>query len=230
MPLRGKGALVIWHGITAEAEEDLIRWHNTEHIPERVGIPGFLRGRRYRHALEPRRYLDLYETESVETIRSPAYLERLDHPTPWTQRVLPHFRDTARIGCRVLASLGRGQGGAILTARLRLMPGQDAALRAWLGEAGLAAVREPAGVIAVHLLETVPEVTRIRTAEGKLKGGEIGAEEEPWPLVLLVEGTAVEVVEALTGGPLHPEQLAARGVAPDAVVGSYRLEITMDPA
>src|SRR5206468_4560243 len=163
------------------------RWHDTEHILERVSVPGFLRGRRYRHAGGVREYLDVYETESVETIRSAPYIERLNNPTPWTQRVLPHFRDTFRIGCRVVTSVGRGQGGTMLTARLRPAPGQDDALRAWLKGPGLALLGEPTGVVGVHLIETVAEATRVRTAEGKLKGGEVGAAEEPWPWAVLVE-------------------------------------------
>ncbi len=230
MPLRGSGVLAIWHGIAPEAEAELIRWHDTEHIPERVGVPGFLRGRRYRHALRPREYLDLYELESVEVARSAPYLARLDHPTPWTRRVLPHFRDTFRIGCRVLASVGRGQGGAAVTLRLRPAAGRDATLRGWLTGPALALVREPVGVIAAHLLETVPEVTRVATAEGKLKGGEAGPADEPWPLVLVVECTEPEVGEALIRGPLAPARLAEHEAAGDALAGVYRLQTTMDAA
>ncbi len=228
MPLLGKGALVIWHGMTPEGDEEMIRWHDREHVAERVGVPGFLRGRRYAHATEPRRYLDFYETESVETIRSQPYLDRLNNPTPWTSRVLPHFRDTFRIGCRVLASAGRGQGGALLTLRLRPAAGREDALRGWLTGPALAQLAEPTGVVGVHVLETVPDTTRIRTAEGKLKGGEVAAAEAPWPLVLLVESSSVAAAEALSRGALHPDRLAAQGAAPDALAGVYALQLTMD--
>lgn len=228
MPLLGRGALVIWHGITPDGEADMIRWHDTEHIPERVSVPGFLRGRRYRDAVHPRQYLDFYETESVETIRSAPYLERLNHPTAWTSRVLPHFRDTVRLGCRVVASVGRGQGGAALTVRLRPAPGREAMLRDWLTGAGLALLRESAGVVGVHVLETVPETTRIRTAEGKLKGGEVAAADEPWPLILVVECSDLGAAEVLGGGVLQPARLAAHGAGPDPVFGTHDLQITMD--
>jgi len=228
MPLLGQGALVIWHGIAPEADEDMIRWHNTEHIPERVSIPGFLRGRRYDTAHRPLEYLDFYETESVETIRSAPYLARLNEPTPWTSRVLPHFRNTVRLGCRVLASVGRGVGGVLLTVRLRPAPGEDAKLRAWLGGPGLATVREPAAVMGVHVLETVAETTRIRTAEGKLKGGEVDAVEEPWPLILVVECTDAATVEAAVGGSLDLDRLRTHGAAPGALVLAHRLQICID--
>jgi len=227
MPLCGHGALVIWHGITPEGDAEMIRWHNSEHVPERVGVPGFLRGRRYR-STTVREYVDLYETESVETIRSAPYLERLNHPTPWTQRVLPHFRHTFRIGCRVVSSVGRGQGGALVTVRLRPQPGRDEALRAWLSGPLLAALREPAGFVGAHLLETAAETTRIQTAEGKLKGGEVATTDEPWPLVLLVECSDVGTAEALVGGLLHADLLAAHGAGADAVAGTYLLQLTMD--
>ena len=47
MPLQGQGVLAIWHTITPEGEAEYWRWHDREHIPERLSIPGFLRLRRY---------------------------------------------------------------------------------------------------------------------------------------------------------------------------------------
>jgi hypothetical protein len=227
MPLRGHGVLIIWHGITPEGDRDMVRWHNTEHVAERVGIPGFLRGRRYAEAGAARRYLDLYETESVETVRSPAYVARLNAPTPWTRRVLPHFRDTVRLGCRVAASQGRGQGGAMVTARLRPAAGAGGRLRRWLGEASARLGEEPA-VIGVHLLETVAETTRVKTAEGQLKGGEVAAAEEPWPLVWLVEALDPATAGDVAARHLSPDGLRAEGAADDLVVAVHGLELTVD--
>jgi hypothetical protein len=228
MPLLGQGVLIIWHGVTAEGRLDMLHWHNAEHIPERLSVPGFRRGRRYDRSDRGLEYLDLYETASVETIRSAPYLERLNHPTPWTSRVLPHFRDTVRLGCRVAASAGRGQGGTLVTARIRPGGADASALRRWLDGEGLASLLRPAGVVGVHLLETVPETTRIRTAEGRLKGGEGTAAEEPWPLVLLAECSDAGTAEALVAGPLAPAALATRGAGRDAVVVTHRLQVTMD--
>ena len=46
MALLGKGALANWHDVPDDAHADFNAWHTHEHIPERVGVPGFLRGRR----------------------------------------------------------------------------------------------------------------------------------------------------------------------------------------
>ena len=47
MSLAGLGAVCIWHDLLPEASDDFYQWHNREHMPERVGIPGFRRGRRF---------------------------------------------------------------------------------------------------------------------------------------------------------------------------------------
>jgi hypothetical protein len=222
MPLLGKGVLAIWNGIAAEGEDDFYRWHNTEHMPERVGVPGFLRGRRYLSIARPRDYFTLYETESSDTIRSEPYLARLNDPTPWTRRVLPHFRDTFRLGCRVAGSWGRGQSGALVT--VRLQSGGDHLKSSTEAKAPLALLRQLTGVIGVHLLEPAPETTRIPTREKELRGvkpGEVEGGPEPW--ILLVEVNDAELAEPLLRGPLS---VFAR--QPDMVTGTYRLQFSLD--
>jgi hypothetical protein len=220
MPLRGQGALAIWNAITPEGAADFYRWHNTEHIPERVGVPGFLRGRRYLNPETPLDFFTLYETQSADTIRSAPYLARLNDPTPWTRRVLPHFRATMRIGCRVAASSGHGQGGGLLA--LRLFPRE--ARPGW-ADAEVTATARSAGVVAAHLLEPVPETTQIQTKEKELRGAQPGEAEARQPWVLLVELNGAEQGRALLGGPLA--RLAAQ---PETGTAVYRLEFSLDRA
>ncbi len=222
MGLRGSGVLAIWNGIAAEAEGDFYRWHNTEHMPERVGVPGFLRGRRYLATGRPRDFFTLYETETVETIRSAPYLARLNDPTPWTRRVLPHFRDMVRNGYRVVASSGHGQGGVLLIVRLHLGGVGERLLRRW-AEADLALVRQLTGAIGVHVLEPVPETTRIQTKEKELRGHQPGEANPHEPWVLLVEGNDPDLTHPLLRGPL-----ARMAAEPGTAVGTYRLQICLD--
>jgi hypothetical protein len=230
MALIGHGVLIIWHAMTPEGDLEMIRWHDREHVAERVGIPGFLRGRRYDSADRPREYLDVYETESAETVRSAPYVLRLNFPTEWTKRVLPHFRDTVRFGCEVVLTTGRGQGGGLLTLRARSVPGREGPVERWLRETAPAALLDETGVVGVHLLRTVPEMTQVKTAEGKLKGGEVAKGEEPWPWVLLVETGGVGFAEAIADRYFKPADLVTHGVAADAVLGRHRLQLSMDEA
>ena len=123
MALAGQGVLAIWNGIADEAEADFVAWHVREHIPERVAVPGFLRGRRYVAEAGAPKYFNFYETETPETLVAPAYLERLNAPSDWTRRVVRHFRDTSRTVCSVAASLGTGDGAFVGTVRLTSRPG-----------------------------------------------------------------------------------------------------------
>jgi hypothetical protein len=115
MSLLGQGAFVAWHGIAVGREADYDRWHSHEHMLERVGILGFLRGRRYIAADDGPRYLVLYEVAHIDVLTSPAYLERLDNPTAWTREVMPAVSGMNRTLCRVEESFGRGIGHAVLS-------------------------------------------------------------------------------------------------------------------
>jgi len=68
MALIGEGVLIIWHAMTPEGDLEMIRWHDREHVAERVGIPGFRRGRRYDTPAGTREYLDIYETEGRDLV------------------------------------------------------------------------------------------------------------------------------------------------------------------
>ena len=63
MTKSGRGMLMIWTNVPSEAEADFNRWYDREHVAERVAMPGFMFGRRYRTAIDaPLRYLALYGT------------------------------------------------------------------------------------------------------------------------------------------------------------------------
>jgi hypothetical protein len=111
MSLAGEGAVAIWHDIAPEGREEFYAWHGEEHMPERVGIPGFLRGRRYVAIRAELEFFNLYEASSPQVVIGVDYRARLENPTPWTVATVKHFRSVARSVCRVAATYGRGQGG-----------------------------------------------------------------------------------------------------------------------
>ena len=46
MGLLGSAVLVNWGGVVEEKEIEYNEWHSKEHMPERISLPGFLRGLR----------------------------------------------------------------------------------------------------------------------------------------------------------------------------------------
>src|SRR3954451_16430747 len=106
MSLLGGAVVAIWNDITPEGRDNFIEWHNREHIPERVAIPGFLRGRRYRADEGAPEYFTLYEARDSDVLVGADYLERLNNPTPWTKEATAHFRNTVRGVCTNVFSAG----------------------------------------------------------------------------------------------------------------------------
>ncbi len=219
MGLLGTGILAIWNDVAPGGDAEFNHWHTREHVPERVGIPGFLRGRRYVAVSGSPRYFTLYETETAETLASQAYLARLNAPTPWTQRALPLFRNTIRTACRVTRSLGDGVGGVLATLRLGPAAGQEEALRAWLGSTTLPALVERPGLVGAHLHEADLAATTVPTEERKLRAQ--ADQVARW--VVLVEGIETDAVESACRDHLSPEALGRRGAAGEIALGFYRL-------
>ena len=77
MTLRGGAVLAFWHDLAPGGEPEFVQWHNLEHIPERVGIEGFLRGRRYEAAGDVPRYFVLYETENLGVLDGAVIVRRV---------------------------------------------------------------------------------------------------------------------------------------------------------
>lgn len=120
MAFRGASFLAIWNDIEGITPTEYDAWLTHEHMIERVGVPGFLRGRRYIAVDEgPHRYFNCYETRDAAVMTSAAYLERLNNPTPLTQRVMPCLTNFMRMGCRTVGTAGQQVGGALATVRFR---------------------------------------------------------------------------------------------------------------
>jgi hypothetical protein len=106
--MTANGLMAFW----ADIDEDYVlryqQWHNCEHIPERVSIPGFLHGRRYRAENNRPRFLMFYETEGPDVFTSDAYLAALNAPTAWTREALTHFRNPQRAVYSLAATEGQG--------------------------------------------------------------------------------------------------------------------------
>ena len=207
MPLLGEGALVIWNDVAPGSDGEFNHWHIKEHMPERLAVPGFLRGRRYTADSDYPRYFTLYETASVETLGSAPYLARLNAPTHWSREVFPLWRNSIRTACRVTASLGQGMGGCVASVEFGSEPRRDEELRAWLTELVLPRLVERPDVVGAHLCEADAVVSQIATEEKQDRGGSDALVR--W--VVLVEGSAAEPVAAVCHEYLAMELLRQRG-------------------
>ena len=74
MSLAGKGAVAIWQDLIPEARQDYYEWHNRQHVPERLGIPGFRRARRFVAVHGGPQFYTLYEADSYDDVSGKAYV------------------------------------------------------------------------------------------------------------------------------------------------------------
>lgn len=192
MSLSGTGAVAIWHNLTAECRADFYEWHNREHMPERLAIPGFRRGRRYRAVEGEPEFFNLYETADVGVLSGSDYLSRLNSPTPWTKRVVPGFRDVARSLCRVACSVGVGQGGTILTRRFEVAEAEGGSVNDRLANEVLPGVAALAGITGAHLCLADEAASRIRTVEAAAR--RVPTLVPTW--IVLIEGVSAAHVKA----------------------------------
>ena len=213
------GVVAIWHDLAPEAKEEFYEWHSREHMPERIGIPGFRRGRRYLALDGVPEFFNLYEADSAEVLNGLDYLNRLNAPTAWTQRVVPSFRNVARSVCRVVFTSGTGSGGVMLTMRFAI----DAAHRANALEALTQRLLPPAtyvrGVSGAHLCLADEAASRIETADEQTR-----AQTTQLPAwIVLIEGISVASVRS-AGDALAREIVTLRAGTIDTAI--YRHEIT----
>jgi len=219
MSLAGLGAVAIWHDLLPAAKDDFYEWHNREHMPERVGIPGFRRSRRYIAISGAPEFFNLYEADSPETLSGQDYLNRLNAPTAWTQRVIPNFRNVSRSICRVAFTNGVGSGGVMLTLRFAI----DAAHRDGTIDALRRRLLPPVvyrkGIAGVHLCLADDAASSIETAEKKVRADTTLV--PSW--IVLIEGIAVPDVDA-AADDLVPSLMAHAAQTPERAI--YRLEFT----
>ena len=147
------GILAVWSDVDAAGEDDYNAWYDREHLFERLEVPGFHRGRHYLTVLgSPRYFLRHFVTDNAAVVASQAYLVQANQPSPWTRRILPHFRNTNRTACNVVYRIGRGYGAASLTIRLaRAVAGRQDELIGWLSDTQLPALVEQPGLIGAQL-------------------------------------------------------------------------------
>jgi hypothetical protein len=121
------GILAIFHQCRAGREADFEAWYQTEHLVERLGVPGFLFGRRYKGIAGTPGYFCFYLVERPDVLTSKPYLERLDNPTPMTRMMMSEvFTGMNRTICARVSRRGRFRGAFAAIARFNQRPDDGA--------------------------------------------------------------------------------------------------------
>jgi hypothetical protein len=221
----GEAAVAIWCDVAADVKDEFDDWHVHEHSPERLTIPGFLRGSRWVSVDGCNSYFIVYELEELAVLTAGPYLERLNNPTPWSRKMMPNHRNMMRSLCRVRSSFGAGLGEAMLTVRFSPQAGAQDKLERWLNSDLLPALPARKGLCAAHLLRDAGQAQGAPTTEQKIRGGDKTAD---W--IVLVKGYSTDALERLAAEELSEAALDAHRAAPGSIARIYRLAYTLTAA
>ncbi len=161
------GILAIWNDCAGGHEDEYEAWYMWEHLPERMAVPGFRRGRRYEAVTGKPRFFTYYETDSPAVLSSPDYLARLDDPTPLTRRIMSGiFTNIDRTIFRRIVLSGEMRGSFAVTARFAGDPGEDHLTRA----ATMVSTEDGVARAEAWLAAGLPDLEM--SAEESLRGGD----------------------------------------------------------
>lgn len=124
------GLLLSCFDYSPVAADEFHDWYDTEHIPERQCVPGFLDCRRWLESDGRPVHVATYDLASIDVLRSPEYLAiGYENNGPWTRRIGWRCIKLLRMeGEQIVPGFGRipAQAGALLVRGFNLAPAYDA--------------------------------------------------------------------------------------------------------
>lgn len=87
-------------------EDRFHEWYDTEHIPDRLVIPGFTAASRYEAVDAEPRWLVIYEADDLAAFDRPEYVRLKAEPSPRTRTMLASISGFTRYLCDLRAEAG----------------------------------------------------------------------------------------------------------------------------
>ena len=83
------GLLIAGFNFRNVAQDEFNDWYDTEHVPERSRVPGFLNCQRWIGADEAHVSIATYDLAALSVLQSPAYKAiAYENLSPWSKRVV----------------------------------------------------------------------------------------------------------------------------------------------
>jgi hypothetical protein len=149
-----KGILIAAMDFSDVAEDEFHDWYDTEHVPERLRVPGFLNAERWIGSQNPKVSVALYDLDNVGVLHSPAYLAVGGaNGTPWTKRVTSRTRMIIRLEgeqLRPADALAPAGANALLLIAMNVAPEQEGEFNEWYNTEHLPQLGAVPGVLAAR--------------------------------------------------------------------------------
>jgi len=131
---RGNHLLAVYVGIPSEIEDEVNKWYNTQHVPERLAIPGFQSAARYVSLEGTPKYMAFYELDHANVLETPAYKRLGENPSDWDKRILPNMQVEARTVYECIFTCGEAgaqHASYLLSVRLDIAPEVEDDFNEW---------------------------------------------------------------------------------------------------
>jgi hypothetical protein len=146
-----KGTLIAALNVGQAAEDEFHDWYDTEHLPERQRVPGFLVCERWIGAQDPKVSVATYDLDGVAVLKSPAYLAiGGENLSPWSKRVTSRVERLMRFeGDQILPGdqLPPPSARGLLLNAMNIVPELETEFNEWYDKEHIPALGAVPGVL-----------------------------------------------------------------------------------
>jgi hypothetical protein len=148
------GLLVAGFDSSDVNEDEFNDWYDTEHVPERRAVRGFISCERWIGAENPKISIATYDLESLDVLRSDAYRAIAgENLSPWSKRVTARVERLMRFeGTQILPGdqLPPANAGGLLLNAMNVVPDFDAEFNEWYDKEHIPALAAVPGVLSAR--------------------------------------------------------------------------------
>jgi hypothetical protein len=149
-----KGLLFMAFDFSTAHEDEFHDWYDREHVPERLGVPGFINAERWIDEENPKVHVATYDLDSADVLSSAPYRAVGGaNQSVWTRRVTGMCQRIMRYeGEQLLPGdlTGTPDAGALLVASMNIEPAAEAEFTEWYNTEHLPQLGSVPGVLAAR--------------------------------------------------------------------------------
>jgi len=149
-----KGLLFMAFDFSGAHEDEFHDWYDREHVPERLGVAGFINAERWIDEQNPRIHVATYDLDSAGVLASAAYRAvGGDNQSVWTRRMSGMCKRIMRFeGEQLLPGeqTAAANAGALLVASMNIDPAIEADFTEWYNTEHLPQLAAVPGVLSAR--------------------------------------------------------------------------------
>jgi hypothetical protein len=149
-----KGILIAAMNIGSAAEDEFHDWYDTEHLPERTRVPGFLACQRWIGADDRKVSVATYDLDTIGVLQGPEYQAiGGENLSPWSKRVTGRVERLMRFeGDQILPgdALPPDNAGGFLLNAMNVEPAAETEFNDWYDNEHIPALAAVPGVLCAR--------------------------------------------------------------------------------